>query len=462
MAGTPPDPRAAARRELARALGGLALGPLRLLEFAFVRTGAVAAIERDLGGVDRAPDPTPSPALPARPLRLFLSCGETSSEAHAVRLARELRAAVARLGGPEPELFGLGGDALRAAGVDVVADPTARATMGGHGVSREIPFYLDLLERAARAFRDRAPDVFAPVDAPALHVPLARIAGRYGVPTAHLVAPQYWAWGPWRVKGYRRAVDLALTILPWEPAWFARHGVSTAHVGHPQVDVLAELPPAPPPEGRRELALLPGSRRGEIRHTLAFQLEVARRAMDAAPELRAFVAQSRDEHAATIRAAIEAAGLADRVRLEVGDLHAHLGRARAALAVSGTVLTDLLHHRLPTIVVYALPGRARAGLARWLVTCPWFASTNLLAGEEVCPEFAWRAGTPGPVAEVGALLDRALRDVDWRARHAGSLERAARRLGPPGAVGRAAHHVLALAAGAGSEGPDPAPDRDRD
>ena len=445
MANRSPAPRSAARRELARALLGLAAGPLRLAGFALERDSAAARVRRDLGVLGCKVDPEPRlEPRESRP-RVFLSCGETSSEAHAIRLARELRQVSAAAGLPEPELLGLGGSGLAAEGVEIIGDPTDRAAMGGQGVLSEIPFYLDLLEHAARAFRDRAPDVFAPVDAPALHVPLARLAGRYGVPTVHLVAPQYWAWGPWRVAGYRKVVDRALTILPWEPAWFARAGVRSRHVGHPQVDVLNELPPAPGDEDRDELALLPGSRRGEVRHALGFQLEVARRLLDRTPGRRAFVAQARDDHAEFIRGEIDRAGLTDRIRLEVGDPHRHLARARAALAVSGTVLTDLLHHRLPAVVIYVLGGRLRARIAPWLVTCPWFASTNLLAGREVCPEFAWRAGTQGPADEVTDLMIRALEDGAWRASNRSELDRAVARLGPPGAVRRAAHHVLDVA-----------------
>jgi len=442
-----PDPRRRARLELARALFGLALGPLHLAAFLFERGTWTREIEAALAGPPPSPADPPLPALPARPLRIFVSCGETSSEAHALRLVRELGAAARAAGAPPPELTGLGGPALGALGVELVGDPTARAAMAGQGVLRDVPFYAALCEAAARAFRDRRPDVFAPVDAPALHVPLARIARSYGVPTAHLVAPQHWAWGPWRAAAYRGAVARALTILPWEPAWFGRRGVPTVHVGHPQVDLLAELAPPPPEEERTDLVLLPGSRASEVSASLPWMLGVAADLARAHPGLPIQVAQSRDEHAPRIRAELARADLAGRVRLELGDLHRSLGRARAALAVSGTVLTDLLHHRLPAVVVYPLRGRARARLARWLVTCPWFASTNLLAGEEVYPEHAWRAGTRGPRREATLELERALFDPSARARSAAALERAAQRLGPPGAVARAARHVLAVAAG---------------
>ena len=166
----------------------------------------------------------------------------------------------------------------------------------------------------------------------------------------------------------------------------------------------------------------------------------AERLRTAHPGVRVVVAQEREDHAATIRAQLAGTG----VELEVGSLHGTLARARAALAASGTVLTDLLHHRLPAVVVYALSGRGLATLAPFLVTTPWFATTNLLAGEEIYPERSWRAGTPGPVGEVGDLVLRCYNDAAWRIRCRAGLERAARRLGPPGATERAARHVLAM------------------
>jgi len=437
-----PDPRRAARLELARALGGFALAPLRLSSFALRRRAILNGVRGDLAG-DAPPLEVPElPRLPSRPLRLFLSCGETSSETHAVRLVAHCQRLATGAGAPAPELVGLGGEELAAAGVETVADPTRGATMGGEGVTGQIGFWLGVLERAAQVFATRPPDLFVPVDAPALHLPLARLAGRYGVPTLHFVAPQYWAWAPWRVGAYRRAVERALCILPFERSWFERHGVSVAYVGHPQLDTLAEVGPAPGEADREGVVLLPGSRSSEIETMLPFMLLACARAnLGGVP---VSVAQRTDEHAERIERLIQAAG--GGVTLVVGDLHGSLGRARAALATSGTVLLDLLHHRLPAVVLYGLRGALRTRLAPYLVTVPHFASTNLLAGEEVLPERTLHAGASRAAPEVGSLLEQCYNDAPWRERCLRGLDRAAERLGPPGAAERAAKHVLALAA----------------
>jgi lipid-A-disaccharide synthase len=436
---SPPDPRRAARRELARAVAGLAGNFAGLADFAFTRDSYARAITQDLAGFAPAIEEPALPDLPARPLRVFVACAEASGEIHGANLARRLRALAAARGAPAPELFGFGGARLRDAGVETLAEPGARAAMLGGGVLAALPYYVDLLEQAGQLFRDRSPDVFVPVDSPALHVPMARIARRYGRRVVHFIAPQLWAWAPWRARAYGAAVDLALTILPFEPAWFARHGVVTAHVGHPLLDQLAALPPPPPPDARAALALLPGSRRGEIRLNLPWMLGALDELRAAQPGLDVVVAQATEEHAELVRSLVpESAG----VRLAFGNLHAELAGARAALAVSGTVLTDLLHHRIPAVVVYRVGSRWKA-LGRGLLTTPWFASTNLIAGAAVLPEYL--LGGDAPRAEVGRALLRCYKDDRWRAGCLSGLERAARRLGPPGATERAAVHVLRAA-----------------
>ncbi len=444
-----PAPGAAVALELLRGLGEALVAPLRLVASLARREQVLAEVRADLAtAAEPTPPPAPDPAAGAAP-RVFVSCAEASGEGHAVHLVRALRARCAEVGRGEPDLLGLGGTRLADEGVRVVADPVTRAAMGFGAVLRALPFYVRVLLAAARAFRDERPDACVVVDSPALHVPLGRIARRYGVPVVHLVAPQYWGWAPWRVRGYREAVDRALTILPFEPAWFRRHGVEVAHVGHPILDELADAP-----DGRTDapvLALLPGSRRSVIQRNLPWMLVACARLRLVLPDLRVVLPHGRAELEPVLREHLRAAGAESWVRLEAGDLHGALEGCGAALSVSGTVLLDLLHHRLPTVVVYRLRGWLSAALYRRLLTTPFFALPNLLVGREVCPEFGF-AGE-GPQVEVAAALAGMLSDPAERRERVASLDEAARRLGPPGAVGRAADWVLDLCASPGAPAP---------
>ncbi len=435
-----------ARRELARAVGGALAAPFRLAAWLPQRRRAAAAVRADLVG--EAPDFREPEArfedLPfgtSRPLRVLVSAAEASGEIHAAGLVRELRARAAAEGAPEPEFTAFGGERLRALGVPTLGDPVANARMGFDGVVGALPYYVGLLEDAARHAKLHTPDVFVPVDSPALHVPMARCVRAANVPVVHLVAPQYWAWAPWRVQAYRGAIDRALTILPHEPRWYARHGVESAHIGHPLLDALAGTPVTYPRDSARMLAILPGSRASVIRRNLPWMLEALGLLRAAWPDVEVKVLQSSDRHAALLAELTRG----HAVEVAIGDLHGLLAEARAAFAVSGTVLTDVLHHRLPTVVVYRVGGRLGAALQRQLLTVPWFASTNLLAGEEVLPEYGF-AGR-GPVDEVARDLVALFGDGPRRAACAAGLERAAARLGPPGALRRAAGHVLEVAAG---------------
>ena len=438
-----PDPRSLVRREVARALGAGLLLPARALGYLATSGRRRREVADSLASpAALAADPS-LPPLPDRPLRIFVSCAETSGETHAVTLVRALRAAIERRGGPPPEITGLGGVRLEAEGVRHVGRPVERAAMGFGGAVENLSYYADLLRRTAAHLAETRPDVCVPVDSPALHVPLARIARAHEVPVVHFVTPQYWGWAPWRVGGYRAAVDRALSILPFEPAWFARRGVPVAHVGHPLLDALASVPAERPAEDARHLVLLPGSRQGVLSRNLPWMLAAVARLRAREPEVRALVVHEQRELAEPIEAAIERAGAAAWARAETGNLHGSLSRARCALSVSGTVLLDLLHRRVPAVVVYRLSSRRAEWASRRFLTVPWFSSVNLLAGSEVYPEFTFHGD--GPVEAIDAALRRAWGDEAWRKACVAGLDLARERLGPPGACDRAAVQVLDVA-----------------
>ncbi len=436
------SPARAVAAEVLRAAGAACLAPLRAARFLVRARDLRRDLCADLESARAVEDCGPPRELPARALRIFVSSAEPSGERHAAHLIQALRGELARAGAPAPELLALGGERTRGLGVETIGDPLERAAMGGEPL-RALPYYVRLLTRTAERLESFRPDVFVPVDSPALHVPLARMARERGARTVHFVAPQYWAWAPWRVAGYRRAVDLALAILPFEPAWFARHGVRAAFVGHPELDGLGPAPPSSAPD-REELVLLPGSRPHVIARNLPWMLECARRLRERLPGLRVVVAHDRSLLRPELESQLATAGATGWARLSIGDLSGELARSRVALSVSGTILIDLLHQRIPAAVVYRLRSRLAVLSSRHLLTVPWFSSVNLLARREVFWEACFRGR--GPLEEAVLYLERAWSDPAFRAEIRSSLDESAARLGAPGAVGRAARHVLARAA----------------
>lgn len=437
-----PSPAALVLREVARSLGDGLLLPLRafgqLLESERPRVETREALART---APLAPD-SRQLRLPSRPLRIFVSCAEASGEIHARNLVAALRAVLEEHGAPAPEVLGLGGARLAAAGVELVGDPVSQARMGFAGVLGALPFYLGLVRDAAAAHARGGVDLFIGVDSPALNVPLAHMVKSCGVPTVQYITPQYWGWAPWRVRGFRAAVDGALSILPFEAAWFARHGVEVEHVGHPLLDELAARDEAPGARAEPPVvAVLPGSRTSVIERNLPLQLASLAPALEASPEWRVHVSLSDERHRQRIESCIERSPI-PRERVELsGDLDQTLCRARAALSVSGTILIHLLYRRLPAVVLYRLEGPLQEWIGRHFLTVPYFSSVNLLADAEVYPEFSF-AGDEAP-RELAQAVGRLLGDAAWRERCAAQLETAAERLGPAGASRRAALAALA-------------------
>lgn len=438
-----PTPAALVRRELRRAAGDALLFPGRLVLSALGGRAARAELAACLAA-PAAPAPAPQVAWRRdRPLRVLVSCAEVSGETHAANLVRELRAAALAAGAPEPVFAGLGGARLAEAGVDVWHDTVAHARMGLFAALRSLGEYRALLEDALARSDAFAPDVAVAVDSPALHVPLFSMLHARGVRTAHFVVPQHWAWAPWRARRWAGCVDLGLAILPFEPAWFARRGAQVALVGHPQLDAVAAAAPSSTlDKGREAVVVLCGSRRSLLARHAAWMAALAVEAARGSG-LEVVVAHEREDVAAQLRTLLAGHVASGALRVQSGDLHGLLSRARAALTVSGTITIDLLARGVPAVVVYRVAGRLEALLARALVQTPFIAAPNLLAGRVLMPEHAF-AGAP-PEERILADLRRAAFDADWRAEYANGAAAARERLGGPGAAARAALQVAALA-----------------
>jgi len=249
-------------RETFRALLDLALAlPRHILAFA-MRKRRLGEFTGLSSASAQLAEPSPAPRQPLR--RIILSCGDASGEAHALALVQALRER-----NPGMEVAGFGGSRLRDAGMDVWEPLADLNVMGFADVASRLPLFLRSVSRFSRELRKHPPDAVVLVDYPGLNRHLLRITARAGVPTVNHIAPQLWAWAPWRISDFRRANRLT-TILPFEQEWFASRGARTLFVGHPLGDQLAQagegeskLPPAL--EGKRTWIGRPGFRVGFAR-----------------------------------------------------------------------------------------------------------------------------------------------------------------------------------------------------
>jgi len=213
----------------------------------------------------------------SRPPRIMLSAGEASGDRLGAGLAHALRQRR-----PQIELFGMGGAEMARAGVEIVQDSSEVAVMGFLEVVSHLPALRAAKRRLLNCLDTRHPDLLVPIDFPDFNFILSSNARRRGVPVVYFVSPQIWAWRRGRVQKIRRMVRRILVLFPFEVPFYTEAGVPVSFVGHPVVE---RVPSSRSPEDlRREIgfdptttvvALLPGSRRGEIDHLLPVLLEAA-------------------------------------------------------------------------------------------------------------------------------------------------------------------------------------------
>ncbi|HHQ48023.1 MAG TPA: lipid-A-disaccharide synthase [Acidobacteria bacterium] len=369
---------------------------------------------------------------------LLVVAGEVSGDIHAGNL-------VAALGRIAPDLhcFGIGGDRLEAAGLELLAHTSELAHMGLTEVVRELPRLRRLMQRVASEAIARTPRAAVLVDSPDFNLRLAKRLSRAGIPVILYVSPQLWAWRRGRVRLVRRVAREVLCILPFEVGFYEEHHVRARYVGHPLVDDLARegLLEHRPVKVPGRLALLPGSRAMEVRQLLPGMLEaLALLPEDTVREACVIVAPGME---AEVGAVLDT-GVADqRLRTVSGaDRRRELAKAEAAWAASGTATLECALLDVPMIVGYRLGGLSFF-LARLLVRVPHIALANLIAGERAAPELIQHDWNGRRLAgETVALLD------DGLERQHRLLERVRERLGRPGASERAALAVMEYLDGA--------------
>jgi lipid-A-disaccharide synthase len=374
-------------------------------------------------------------------VRVMISTGEPSGDMYAAELARRIRAHE-----PAAAITGFGGERLRAAGATLLGDFSGLSVTGLLEVARVLPRTYAMFRRLVGAARRDRPDVFVAVDFPDFNFRLAAAIRRLGVPIVYYISPQLWAWRPGRMKTMRALADRVLVIFPFEEQIYRDAGVSVQWVGHPLLDVM------PPPQPKDVLApgmglsaeapivaLLPGSRRNEVRAILPGLAAAAARIRARLPDVQFAIARAphiSDDLLAALGSIqgpppIVLDGQADEL-LQVADV---------ALVASGTVTVQAALHECPMVVVYRLsPLTYRLG--RPFVRVSTFAMANLVAERRVVPELIQDDFTPERVAaEALDILTNRARTAEMRE----DLRKVRLRLGTPGASDRAAQAVLDVA-----------------
>lgn len=350
------------------------------------------------------------------PLRVGLVAGEASGDTLGAGLIAALRRAA-----PDTRCFGVAGPKMRAAGCEVWEPSESLAVMGLFEILGELPRLLRLRARVRRRFLAERPDVFVGIDSPEFNLRLARDLRAAGIATVQYVSPQVWAWRPKRVRRMREAVDRVLCLLPFEKRFYDGQGVHADFVGHPladqiplQTDRAAARARLALPANAPIVALLPGSRRGEVRR-LGADFAATVRVLAARRPALVFVAPmagaaARELFAAALAEFAPGVG----VRLIDGQAQTALIAADVALVASGTASLEAALCRRPMVVVYRLgPATAWAIRRLRLVKSPFFAQPNLLAGRRLVGEYFQDEIVPESIgAELLMWLDDAARRAE--------------------------------------------------
>jgi lipid-A-disaccharide synthase len=378
------------------------------------------------------------------PISLLLSAGEASGDMYAARLATALRARA------DVEIFGMGGPQMRAAGVEVVTDYSEVSVVGITEILSHLPSLVRAMRRLVTEAERRRPALAILTDFPGFHLRLARKLKARGIRNAYYICPQFWAWRPWRVRVMRRRFAQALCIFPFEEKFYGDAGVPVKFIGHPlvgevratqdRVALCAEvrLDPAEP-----LVAVLPGSRSAELRQHLPVLREACRYIHAAVPRAQFVVAAAPGgSHGASSERAALREGWDPQVSLRVveGRTYDALAAADAAIVSSGTATVEAALLDAPMVVVYRVT-RLTAALAKPLVRTKFFSMVNLIAEKHVVPELIQSDFTPDKVA--GETI-RLLQDANARRALRAGLAEVRERLGPLGAVDRAADAILEL------------------
>ena len=355
--------------------------------------------------------------------QFVIVAGEASGDMYGAEVARALKKKF-----PGARIFGLGGDRMREAGVELVGDISRTAVVGPFEAVGYFGTLYGVFRKIAERMESSAPMAIVLIDFPDFNLRLAGRAKAGGIPVVYYISPQVWAWREGRVRQIRDVVDKMLVILPFEEAIYRRVGVDVEFVGHPLLDMVHPRMPKGvfltkyQLDGEKPIvAILPGSRRKELRFILPTLCQAVDLILKEKPKTQ-FVLPV-------------AAGLdvdfvgrfvgARPIRLITGDTYDAIRYSRAAIVASGTATLETALLGTPEVIVYRI-GRATWLLGKFLLKVRMFGLVNIILGEEVVPELYQDQMTPENVSRVTLKL---MDDVWTQSQIRGNYEKLRRQLG---------------------------------
>lgn len=369
------------------------------------------------------------------PLRVLMVAGEASGDLHGAALVRALHARR-----PDIDVAGVGGSHLREAGMQILVDTSSVSTMGFTETFGTLGRLFSMYRLLVRFLDERRPDLVVLIDYPEFNLLLARQAKRRRIPVFYFIGPQVWAWRAGRVRKIRRRVDKMGVVFPFEPALYNDGSDLAEFIGHPLLDMVRPtrsrtdtLERYGLDSEKRTLVLLPGSRRKEVRALLQPMCEAAEILRGEGWQATLALAPGLDERA--LNQAL--GGRSASFVVAKGDTYNVVAAADAAIVASGTATLETALLGCPMVIVYRV-SPVTYWLARRLVQVDTIGMPNIILQRPVFPELIQAEATATAMGDAVRSL------VSRRAELNEALATVRRRLGTPGAAGRAADLALGL------------------
>ncbi len=364
---------------------------------------------------------------------LLVIAGEDSGDMHAGDVIRALKAKR-----PDLTLWGIGGDRLRAEGMELLHDTREMDVMGFVEVFKRYPFFKRTLKEVLSEADRRKPNAALLVDYPGFNLRLARELKKRGIKVLYYVCPQVWAWNRGRIPKMAEIIDRLMVIFPFEVDVFKDVDLKADFVGHPMVDELRDFrtknPETLPWNGSKKIALLPGSRTQEIIHILPRLLEAAQLMENSRPDI-SFLIPVPDRRTAMVEAILQKAHKAPRnVSILAGRAREVLKQADAAFVASGTATLEAALLCCPTVLVYR-GSFLNYLFAKALIRIPWLGIANIVSGREIMPERIQQHMRP---IELAATIDPLMNETQVRKTMLENFQALEKRLGNGSPAGRVA------------------------
>ncbi len=376
------------------------------------------------------------PSVPAK--QVMIIAGEASGDLHGAKLVRAMR------GRDDTLAFsGIGGPAMRSAGVTLVVDAAQLSVVGISEALFKAPTLIKGLGAAKNHLRDQRPALLILIDFPDFNLRLAAEAKRLSIPVLYYISPQIWAWRPGRVQKIGALVDHVAVILPFEAAFYDRHAVPATFVGHPLMDDIRPVITSAPQSGTPDfpiVGLLPGSRDGEIARHLPVMLASAELLQKHFANLRVLVSIAPTVKQANVDAIVARYSIRTVCEFMAGGVDSIFNRSNLVVAASGTVTLEAGIAGTPTVIIYKVSPLSYL-VGRLLAHVDRIGLVNLIADKELMPELIQGKASPERIA---AQVTEMLNDPNRLARLRNSLLEVRSLLGGPGASERVAEIALGM------------------